>query len=628
MRFLPIVSFGLVIVATFTSAQPTPADGTLTMTCSSHEVSADGKKVTAFFNHPDVGLIVAEKLDIVSPDYSEFTYVNGALKKSESTVVDAHCAYAGSVEGAPLAAVVMFTCGARGARATITFPNSTSLQLRKTADLEVFGGEFVGTIRVETEADSAAMGFNHLHVNDEVESTPAIDIGDLVDLAPFEESSSKHRRSLLSSDVAVVYFDYVFVSDDKRYANYGGDVDAVKADTIDEVAAVNAMYLIGNKFTPQIQFRVKTQIVWAQKPSQMDAANVGTGSTGSYGKSVSPPDGEKMREEFKQWIFETTYFNFTGYLNSGTVQTGTGGGTLVARVGVRDPFEDFLVFGPAYEAVQGAAGWHLLSGESHFQRAGNDVLGFTEAGQVCRGSDSSVWRGGCEVAINYFDSRGELEWNRVSAGITGSVTCFPNKAVGITSSQNTPIHKFPASILTHELGHDLGFLHVYNTADIGDKDGDVDNCLGANPHNGSAVMGYENWDGVISWSQCSVNKFKSVFDGTDYFGNSVVGGKYSCATFSSDALSETYNPGGTPFASGQSDYLHHLSAVPAVPLSDTPPPSVGVPVVAQSPPPASVPVGSAVITYTINMPLLADSQREVMREVILRNPNVQNVTSA
>jgi hypothetical protein len=58
---------------------------TLTMTCSSHEVSADGKKVTAFFNHPDVGLIVAEKLDIVSPDYSEFTYVNGALKRARAT---------------------------------------------------------------------------------------------------------------------------------------------------------------------------------------------------------------------------------------------------------------------------------------------------------------------------------------------------------------------------------------------------------------------------------------------------------------------------------------------------------------------------------------------------------------
>ena len=190
-----------------TFVQPRPADGTLTMTCSSHEVSADGKKVTAFFNHPDVGLIVAEKLDIVSPDYSEFTYVNGALKKSESTVVDAQCAYAGSAEGAPLAAVVLFTCSARGARAMITFPNSTSSHLRKTADLEVFGGEFAGTISVETEADSAALGFNHLHVNDEVKSTPAIDIADLVDLVPFEESSSKHRRLLLSSDLAVVYFE-------------------------------------------------------------------------------------------------------------------------------------------------------------------------------------------------------------------------------------------------------------------------------------------------------------------------------------------------------------------------------------------------------------------------------------
>jgi hypothetical protein len=100
---------------------------------------------------------------------------------------------------------------------------------------------------------------------------------------------------------------------------------------------------------------------------------------------------------------------------------------------------------------------------------------------------------------------------------------------------------------------------VYNTATMG-TEGNVDNCLYDNPHNGSAVMGYENWDGVISWSQCSVNKFKSIFDGTDHFGNSVVGGNYSCATFSSDALPETYNPGGTPFADGQNGYLHHMSS--------------------------------------------------------------------
>ena len=646
MRFLPIVSFGLVMVATLTSAQPTAADGTLTMTCSSHEVSADGKKVTAFFNHPDVGLIVAEKLDVVSPDYSEFTYVNGALKKSESTVVDAHCAYAGSAEGAPLAAVVLFTCGARGARATITFPNSTSLQLRKTADLEVFGGDFVGTIRVETEADSAAMGFNHLHEHDEVESTPAIDIGGLADPVPLDESSSKHRRSLLSSDVAVVYFDYVFVSDDKRYANYGGDADAVKADTLDEVAAVNAMYLIGNKFTPQIQFRVKTQIVWAEKPSQMDATNVGTGSMGTFGESLIPPLGLKMRKEFQQWIFETTYFDFTGYLKSGNVVPGTGAGTGAVIDGARAPFVDFLVSGPAYDAVQGADGWHLLSGESHFDMGdGNSALGFTIPEHVCKGSDNSPeWRGGCEPIIKYFDSQGTLTWNYITTGITGTASCHPNQAAGITSTLNTPVHRFPGMILGHELGHDLGFKHVYTGDDaFKGTEGNVNGCLDDNPHNGSAVMGYTNWDGSISWNNCSVTKFRTVFDGPDFLGNSVEGGKYSCATFSSDALPETYNPGGTHFASGQSDYLHHLSGVPAV-VAQSPPPA-GVPavvaqtaVVAQSPPPAgvpavmtpspppfSVPVGSTVVAYTINFPFLTDSQSKVTREAILRNANVLGV---
>ena len=48
-----------------------------------------------------------------------------------------------------------------------------------------------------------------------------------------------------------------------------------------------------------------------------------------------------------------------------------------------------------------------------------------------------------------------------------------------------PTHKFPASILTHELGHDLGFLHVYNDAAMGDKLGNVEDCLTDNPHNGS-----------------------------------------------------------------------------------------------------------------------------------------------
>jgi hypothetical protein len=216
------------------------------------------------------------------------------------------------------------------------------------------------------------------------------------------------------------------------------------------------MFLIGNKFTPQIQFRVKTQIVWAEKPSQMDKTNVGTGSTEvgypSFGKYEFPPDGEKMQKEFKLWDFETTYFNLTGYLDSGTVVAGTGGGTLKAREGVRDPFGDFLVSGSAYDAVQGAAGWHLLSGESHFQRGGNSILGFTVAEQVCRGSDSSVaWRGGCERAIDYFDDTGKLDWNTFQNGITGSASCFPNQAVDITNTLNTPTHKFPASVLTHEL---------------------------------------------------------------------------------------------------------------------------------------------------------------------------------
>jgi hypothetical protein len=36
----------------------------------------------------------------------------------------------------------------------------------------------------------------------------------------------------------------------------------VTADTIEEVAMMNAIFLIGNRFSPQIQFQIATQIIW------------------------------------------------------------------------------------------------------------------------------------------------------------------------------------------------------------------------------------------------------------------------------------------------------------------------------------------------------------------------------
>lgn len=624
MRFLPVLGL-LVCVA---SVRPARGEVTVTATCEQHKVSADGRDMKAFFDHPDVGAIVATRMEIVTPEYAEFTYVGGALRRSATTVPEARCAYVGSAEGAPKGGVILFTCGAQGPRVTITFANATSLRLTKApGDVASFEGAYAGVLQTtENATDAARMGFNPDHLDD-ARVTNVTSVGALaVDEASLQDRASRRSLLALPESPAVIYFDYILVSDDRRYANYDGNEEAVKADTVEEMATVNAMYLIGDRFTPQVQFRIKSQIVWSEKPPQMNLTNVGTDllSAANFGRHANPPDVSQLQDEFMLWIFETTYFNLTAYLASGPK-------------GARGVFADFLVptGSDAYQLAQGAA-WHMLSGEFMFEHAQLGLLvGFTTVDSLCYGQDAALWRASCEGIFDFLDVNDRLSWKFIVNGIQATsgdqpVYCVPNRAAGITSTLNTPGHKFPGYILAHELGHDLGFKHVYND---GDDPGNVNGCMEEEPHNGSAVMGYQGTDGVITWSLCSVNKFNESYGGLDRFGNTVNGGKYSCADHGTVALDQTYNPAGAHFAEGQDGYLHHFDVTafsdpmtqsPPPPRRSPPPPRQSPPPsppTVPSPPPVAIPEGATVVVYTVNTATLTDEQRRVVSESTLRNAN-------
>jgi hypothetical protein len=584
----------------------TRATDTQKTACVSHEVSSDGNNVTMFFDHPDVGLIVATKMEIVAPGYAEFLFVNGALKPTGSIVEDAHCAFSGSATGAPLGGVILFTCGQKGPRITVVFSNSSSLHLQKTTDLKTVMGNYIVTSKTGSTNEATKASFISAH-NDEEFVTKGYSIEAVV--SENGQTSMKHRSLLtLPPTPAVLYFDYVFVSDELRLANYNGSEYDVKADTIEEVAIVNAIFLVGNRFTPQIQFRIKDQIVWANKPSQMSPLNVGTNFQApgypTYGEPLVPADGTQILEDFALWIFETTFFNFTGYISTGVKDA-------------RDPFANFRVTGPGYDLGQTTVGWHLLSGESVLKIGATTAVGYALADSVCIGKET-LWTSNCEQLFDSLDYSDLLTWKRIKTGVfSGNLKCYPNQAIGFSSMLNTPLHSFPGFILAHELGHNLGFRHVYNG---GDQLGNVDNCLTDNPHNGSAVMGLENNDGSIIWSQCSVNKFNAKYNGLDRFGQVANGGSYSCADYGTDSLDPTYNPVSVRYGAGQEDYLHHLkNTSTVVPQSSSPPPTVQ----SSSPPPTLVPSppgipivvldtsrGSdtgTVLNYTINLQLEGDA---------------------
>jgi hypothetical protein len=174
--------------------------------------------------------------------------------------------------------------------------------------------------------------------------------------------------SLLGDDTCqpkVLYFDYVFVSDKKMYEKFDKSTKNVTADTIQEVAMMNAILLIGNRFSPQIQFRIATHIIWTDDtPSQFDSANM------IRFAGLFAPDGDIFLVNFHKWVLETTYFNVTGWLASGVAKK-------------RGNFTEYLVTGHNKELGDRADGWHLLTGYDELLRINKKSE--TSSHQVVRG---------------------------------------------------------------------------------------------------------------------------------------------------------------------------------------------------------------------------------------------------
>ena len=168
---------------------------------------------------------------------------------------------------------------------------------------------------------------------------------------------------------------------------------------------------------------------------------------------------------------------------------------------------------------------------------------------------------------------------------------------------------------------------MYNQGE-GDSNGNENDCLTNNPHNGSAVLGYSNDDGSVSWHACSMAKFSEMLNGDTLLGVANAGGRYTCATpASTGKLPETFNPVGVHFAEGQDGYLHHLESSessPAVsPANPSPPP--GSPA-NPSPPPAPLPEGHVPVVYKLTFgDALSEYQKSVLRQAILQNNGVHGV---
>ena len=238
---------------------------------------------------------------------------------------------------------------------------------------------------------------------------------------------------------------------------------------------------------------------------------------------------------------ETTYFNVTGWLASGVAKH-------------RGNFTEYLVTGHHKDLGDRADGWHILTGYDRLLRVNKEseasslqvVSGIATIDRMC------VYHiTGCHETFLELDREGRMEdmgtnwsltkWGTYNAQLGKDSFCYPNLAVGFTSPDNW----FSGLTLAHELGHNLGFGHVYNHDPTDEHTGDIDGCMDSEPHNGSAVMGFTNSDSSISWSKCSVDKFRSNF----------LKGQYSCARTSSTALAEKFNPVGA----------HHLLSPPLSP---------------------------------------------------------------
>lgn len=569
-----------------------------------------GEKTISFVvDNPSVGRVDAKKVQIVSPNYVEYAYRDGGLVKLPIASPEAHCAYVGVAQGEKVTGVSLFSCGSRGPVLQLTYENATVVELT----------------RVRINSDTSLEGvyasrvwFTDVKKANFTRSLPESPLN-LLEGAEVESTFRRRRaRSLLEiGDAQVLFFDYVFVSDNKRYLNYDGNTTAVLADTIAEVLYVNQIYLVGNRFTPQIQFRIEKQVVWEDFPSQISPSNVGSGDLDQFGNPVFKPDAGQLLKEFQLWIFETTYFDFTGFLSAG------------------NNFADFLVdnSSPEYALGNTAHGWHILTGEPVFEYGPEGfVSGLANLGTICKGTGHENWRNGCEFLYTNIIASQEmtLSWDLVHNGVEGGgiTKCFSSNSVGLSSTVNSPAHDFPGYILAHELGHNLGFKHVYNE---GDQAGNVSGCMdGDFAHNGSAILGYSNDDGYVSWSQCSVNKYQQNLGGLTQLETAGPYGLYSCAETSQQALEATPFV-GVSFAAGQPDFMHHVDlealapdpTPPSSTSSSSPPP--GSPAI-PSPPLPPIPEGHLAVAYTVSIDAaLTDDQRGVLRQAMHRNGNVYGV---
>lgn len=558
------------------------------LTVTDYSVASDGVStfdVLADASLPSFGRVEVVKIDVVAPEFTSRVYESGVLVESAVSAPEIWCAHAGySVSST----VSLVSCGSTGPSITFIMPNGATYVARKN-DGEL--GDVAGTYSVESVVGKTADGT----VDGTLGSSIDVELP-YTRLTAFrstdtDSSSVLRRRRLLQSSTQRVTFDYVFVSDHKRYANYGGDLDAILADTVAEIAAANAIFLVQDKFTPQIQFRMLHHITWTTLDPIMTQTNVESGPYDQDGAPTTYVDLHRYLDDFGKYAFHISEWN----LDTRTQVTGP-----MATIG------------------NNAHGWHLLTG----YHGGEGIVGLANINATCYGFEDSVYRSACaSIMTGSSYAYEQFYLGQISTSdAEGPNYCVPNMNYGVTSTLNTPTHYFPGLILAHELGHNIGFDHVYNG---GDSSGNVDNCMGT--HSGNVVMGHDGQVTEATWSDCSVIKFTQQWNSpTNQNGASVPeGGLYSCAAdnFDTTKLPATTN---TFSAFPTAELYHHLNATQ--PSVDSHPPSPSPPPGSPNPPMAPIPADHKVTTYTVTIAsTLTDEQKTTLKDFMSRPDNIHNV---
>ena len=352
-----------------------------------------------FVDHEKIGLVTMIPIAVASESYEEMV----DDEKLNATSILAKCAYAGATFVGD--AISGFTCGSAGPVFDVVFKDGTLFRMTKNSYLSDVGGayEYSRSVREKLVAEP---------VDEKLES-------------PVPEENLVKRKTLDPVDKAsttILFFDYVMVSDWKRYEHYGS-VEAVVVDTLREMAIVNAIYLLDDRFTPQVQFRVLEQIVLTSRPAEFRESNVESGPY-RFGRPTSHIDGSALLADFSNWVF----FN-SEFFRNGTRITGR-----MSDLGNQ------------------ASGWHLLTG---FWGSSAGAVGSAYTAP-CFNSLDVQYRTNCE---NVLSENADSAW--MSNGLfIGDATCRPQLMRGWTSTVNTEAHGGAGVILAHELGHNLGFDHA------------------------------------------------------------------------------------------------------------------------------------------------------------------------